>query len=94
MQAIDHVVIRSADPEATIAFYGDQLGLRLALDRTFEERGVRLIFFRVGGVTVEIAAQAGAELRAPMRRTSRGESPGRSTTSAPHTRGSATPAST
>jgi catechol 2,3-dioxygenase-like lactoylglutathione lyase family enzyme len=61
VQAIDHVVIRSADPEATIGLYGDALGIRLALDRTFEERGVRLIFFRVGGVTVEIAARAGGE---------------------------------
>lgn len=61
VQAIDHVVVRSADPEATIALYGERLGLRLALDRSFEERGVRLIFFRVGGVTVEIAARAGAE---------------------------------
>jgi len=32
------------------------LGLRLALDRTFEERGMRLLFFRTGGVTVECAA--------------------------------------
>ncbi|MBW2280755.1 MAG: VOC family protein [Deltaproteobacteria bacterium] len=61
VQAIDHVVIRSGDPEATIALYGQGLGLRLALDRTFEKRGVRLLFFRVGGVTVEVAAQAGAE---------------------------------
>lgn len=61
VRAIDHVVIRTADPEATIALYGNALGLRLALDRTFEERGVRLIFFRVGGVTVEVAARAGAD---------------------------------
>lgn len=61
VRAIDHVVIRTADPEATIALYGEALGLRLALDRTFEERGVRLIFFRVGGVTVEVAARTGAD---------------------------------
>ncbi len=61
VHAIDHVVIRSADPEATIALYGGALGLRLALDRTFEERGVRLIFFRIGGVTVEVAARTGAD---------------------------------
>jgi hypothetical protein len=30
----------------------------LALDRTFEQWGARLLFFRVGGVTVEIAAPA------------------------------------
>ncbi len=61
VQAVDHVVIRTGDAEATTALYRDALGLRLALDRTFEQRGVRLLFFRVGGVTVEIAAQAGAE---------------------------------
>ena len=35
---------------------GDRLALRLALDRTFEERRVRLLFFRIAGVTVELAA--------------------------------------
>jgi catechol 2,3-dioxygenase-like lactoylglutathione lyase family enzyme len=59
VSALDHVVVRTADAEATRAFYGDALGLRLALDRSFEERGVRLIFFRVGGVTVEIASRLG-----------------------------------
>jgi catechol 2,3-dioxygenase-like lactoylglutathione lyase family enzyme len=55
---IDHVVVRSEAPEAVIRFYGEQLGLRLALDKTFEQWGARLLFFRVGGVTVEIAAPA------------------------------------
>ncbi len=57
---LDHVVIQSADPDATIALYRDRLGLRLALDRTFPERGVRLVFFRLGGVTLEVAARVGA----------------------------------
>jgi len=55
---IDHVVVRSEAPEAVTRFYRDQLGLRLALDKTFEQWGARLMFFRVGGVTVEIAAPA------------------------------------
>ncbi len=55
--ALDHVVVQTRDAEATRAFYGDKLGLRLALDRTFEKRGVRLMFFRVGGVTVEVASR-------------------------------------
>ena len=60
--AVDHVVVRSADPEATRVLYGDVLGLRLALDRTFPQWGVRLLFFRVGGLTVEVAASLdGAE---------------------------------
>jgi catechol 2,3-dioxygenase-like lactoylglutathione lyase family enzyme len=66
---LDHVVVMTPAPERAIGLYRDQLGLRLALDRTFEERGVRLLFFRVGGATVEIGASlrspAGAESSAP-----------------------------
>lgn len=58
--ALDHAVVRSPDAEAARALYGDRLGLRLALDREFPQWGARLIFFRVGGVTVEIAAELGA----------------------------------
>lgn len=55
---IDHLVVRTDAPEAAIRFYGEQLGLRLALDKTFAQWGARLLFFRVGGVTIEIAAPA------------------------------------
>ncbi len=67
VEALDHVVVRSADAEATKRIYGESLGLRLALDRTFPERKVRLLFFRVGGVTVEIgsALEAPAEPNTP-----------------------------
>jgi catechol 2,3-dioxygenase-like lactoylglutathione lyase family enzyme len=51
VDALDHVVVRTADPDAAVALYEKGLGLRLALDRTFE--GVRMLFFRTGGVTVE-----------------------------------------
>ncbi len=57
---LDHVVVNTQDAEATKAFYGEKLGLRLALDRSFEGRGLRLLFFRVGGVTVEIASRLSA----------------------------------
>jgi catechol 2,3-dioxygenase-like lactoylglutathione lyase family enzyme len=56
ISGIDHVVVRTDAPDAAIRFYGQQLGLRLALDKSFEQWGARLLFFRVGGVTVEIAA--------------------------------------
>jgi catechol 2,3-dioxygenase-like lactoylglutathione lyase family enzyme len=59
VEALDHVVVRSADPDATGRFYGESLGLRLALDRSFPDRKVRLQFFRVGGVTVEVASALG-----------------------------------
>jgi catechol 2,3-dioxygenase-like lactoylglutathione lyase family enzyme len=54
--ALDHVVVRSADPDGTRALFGEGLGLRLALDRSFEAFDLRALFFRVGGVTVEVAA--------------------------------------
>ncbi len=61
--ALDHVVVWSSALEESRALYGDRLGLRLALDRTFEARGIRILFFRVGGVTVEVVGrlQASAE---------------------------------
>ena len=60
IRGLDHVVVMSADIEATRDFYRDNLGLRLALDRSFEKRGVRLIFFRIGGVTIEIGGRLDA----------------------------------
>lgn len=68
VDGVDHVVIMTADPDAAIALYRDQLGLRLAFDRTFEARRVRLLFFRIGGVTVELAAPlGGSDTAAPDR---------------------------
>ena len=63
VRGLDHVVVLSPDPEATLAFYRDGLGIRLALDKTFEDRGVRLIFFRLGGTTIEIGARLGTQAR-------------------------------
>lgn len=59
VSGIDHIVIMTGEPEACRELYGDKLGLRLAFDRTFEKRGIRLMFFRIGGVTVECAAALG-----------------------------------
>ncbi len=67
IRGLDHVVVLSADLEATRAFYLDGLGLRLALDRSFEERGVRLLFFRLAGVTVEIGGRLGEPPRSEAR---------------------------
>lgn len=58
--ACDHVVVTSAAAEATKALYAERLGIRLALDRAFPVWGLRLLFFRLGGVTLEIAAPLGA----------------------------------
>jgi len=57
VHGIDHVVVRTADPDAARSFYGEGLGLRLALDKSFPQWGARLLFFRVGHITVELAAR-------------------------------------
>lgn len=50
--ALDHVVVRTGDPDAALALYGQGLAIRLALDRTLGT--TRMLFFRLGGVTVEV----------------------------------------
>jgi catechol 2,3-dioxygenase-like lactoylglutathione lyase family enzyme len=60
VSALDHVVVRTEDGDAARALYGDALGIRLALDRRFPDWGVRLLFFRLGGTTVEVAARLDA----------------------------------
>lgn len=58
---LDHVVVRSRDLDAARRLFADRLGLRLALDRSFPELGLRMLFFRLGGVTLEVVgAAAGA----------------------------------
>src|SRR6202008_2412303 len=53
--SLDHVVIRSPNPERAIAFYAGRLGLDLRLDRSNPDWGSRLLFFRCGDLVVEIA---------------------------------------
>lgn len=60
IDGIDHVVVMTTDAEGAIDLYRERLGLRLAFDRTFEQRGLRLLFFRIAGITVELAAPLGA----------------------------------
>ena len=64
VEAIDHVVINTPDLDRAIALWRDRIGLRLALDREFPKRGLRLVFFRSGGVTLEFAGP----LRPPLNR--------------------------
>ena len=53
--ALDHVVVNTPIPERAAALYGARLGLRLALDRSNPDWDMRLMFFRVGGLTIELA---------------------------------------
>jgi catechol 2,3-dioxygenase-like lactoylglutathione lyase family enzyme len=64
--AIDHVVVNTTDPERAIALWRDRIGLRLALDREFPARHLRLLFFRSGGITLEYASPLPASGAAPM----------------------------
>lgn len=52
---LDHAVVQTSDADAAIRLYHEGLGLRVALDRSFPDWGMRLVFLRVGGVTVELA---------------------------------------
>lgn len=54
ISALDHVVVMTADAEAMKALIGDKFGIRLALDHSKPEWGVRQLFFRLGGVTIEV----------------------------------------
>lgn len=55
VSALDHVVVRTPNPERAIAFYTGRLGLDLRLDRSNPQWGARLLFFRCGDLVVEIA---------------------------------------
>ncbi len=55
VSALDHVVVRTSNPERAITFYAGRLGLDLRLDRSNEKWGARLLFFRCGDLVVEIA---------------------------------------
>ncbi|MCB1695137.1 MAG: hypothetical protein H6984_02800 [Pseudomonadales bacterium] len=51
---VDHLVLRTTSAAACIDLFGDQLGIRLALDQTVPEWGGRMLFFRTGKLTLEI----------------------------------------
>ena len=52
VRGIDHIVIRTPEPERAAALYGARLGLEMRLDRTLMER--RLMFFRCGDAVLEV----------------------------------------
>ena len=60
---LDHVVVRTRDPERAVALYGGRLGLDLRLDRTNPERGNRLLFFVCGDLVVEISHDTSKDVR-------------------------------
>ena len=69
VSSVDHVVVQTADADRAKELYGDALGIRLGLDRSFPQWGSRMLFFRVGHLTVEVVSQLseGARGDAPDR---------------------------
>lgn len=57
---LDHLVIRSGDPERSIALLAGRLGLDLRLDRSNPDWGQRLLFFRCGDLVLEVSHALGA----------------------------------
>ncbi len=57
--SVDHLVLRTGDAEACIALFGEELGIRLALDQTVPEWGGRMLFFRAGKLTLEVIQRDG-----------------------------------
>ena len=55
VSGLDHVVIRTPNPERAVALYAGRLGLSLRLDRSEPSWGTRLLFFRCGDLVVEVA---------------------------------------
>jgi catechol 2,3-dioxygenase-like lactoylglutathione lyase family enzyme len=58
VRRMDHAVVLSADMEASRHVWNDVLQARLALDRTFPDRNRRILFFRLGDITIEISGGA------------------------------------
>lgn len=54
VDALDHIVVATPNPERAAALYGARLGLDMKLDRTVDALGTRFLFFRVGGLVFEI----------------------------------------
>lgn len=53
---VDHLVLRTGDPQGCIELFSEQLGIRLALDKTAPQWGGRMLFFRAGKLTLEVIA--------------------------------------
>lgn len=54
VDALDHIVLSTPDPERAAALYGARLGLDMKLDRTVAALQTRFLFFRTGGLVFEI----------------------------------------
>jgi catechol 2,3-dioxygenase-like lactoylglutathione lyase family enzyme len=56
---VDHVVLRTDDAQGCIDLFAGELEVRLALDKNVPEWGGRMLFFRVGKMTLEVIESTG-----------------------------------
>ena len=54
--AVDHVVVQTKSADAAKKFYGEQLGIRLALEQDVPQWGGTQLFFRTNSMSVEVMA--------------------------------------
>lgn len=59
---VDHVVLRTNNAAGCIDLFERDLGVRLALDKTVEKWGGRMLFFRAGKMTLEVIASDEVEI--------------------------------
>jgi len=58
LTGVDHVVVKTQSVEAAKRFYGEQLGIRLALEQHVPEWGGTQLFFRASSMSIEVIASA------------------------------------
>ena len=51
---VNQLVIQTEDPETIKEIFEGKLSIRLALDKTFKKWAGRMLFFRLGGLTLEV----------------------------------------
>ena len=56
VSGVDHVVVTTQSSEAAKRFYGEQLGLRLALEQHVPDWGGTQLFFRSNAMSIEVIA--------------------------------------
>jgi len=59
LHEVDHVVVNTPDGDKAISLFRDAMGIRLALDRDAKQWGARMMFFRLGGITLEVIQRYG-----------------------------------
>ena len=61
IHAVDHVVVQTKSKDAAKKFYGDQMGIRLALEQDVPDWGGTQLFFRTNSMSIEVIASPKAK---------------------------------